>query len=123
MTQIQDYAVYMNGIKKAGPVQTILLTLGREECELGLETGAFDAVKDILPGESEIDGADARSTSRYTGIEGPGRTYRISLCSQGYLDGPSFSGATRRRHRSEPGTCDLDWLTNYPVHVCYVETA
>ena len=59
MTQIPDYAVYMNGVKKAGQVQTILLTLGREECELGLETGAFDAVKDILPRGAEIDGPDA----------------------------------------------------------------
>ena len=59
MTQIPDYAVYMNGLRKAGSVQTVLLTLGREERDFGLETGAFDAVKDILPGKSEIDGPDA----------------------------------------------------------------
>ncbi|WP_297766482.1 hypothetical protein [uncultured Muriicola sp.] len=59
MNQILDYSAYMNGVKKAGPVQTRLLTMGMEECEFGLETGAFDSVKNILPGESELDGADA----------------------------------------------------------------
>ncbi len=49
----------MKGVKRAGPVQTRLLTLGREECEFGLDNGAFDAVKNILPGESELDGPDA----------------------------------------------------------------
>ena len=62
MQQIEDYAGFMNGLKRAGPVQTVMLTLGREECELGRETGAFDAVKDILPGESELDGPDADLT-------------------------------------------------------------
>ena len=42
MEQILDYSAYMNGVKKAGPVQARLLTMGREECEFGLETGAFD---------------------------------------------------------------------------------
>jgi hypothetical protein len=59
MNQIAENAVYMNGLKKAGSVRTVMLTLGREECELGVQTGAFDAVKDILPGASELDGTDA----------------------------------------------------------------
>ena len=62
MNQIVDNAAYMNGLKKAGPVQTVMLTLGKEECELGRSTGAFDVVKDILPGESELDGPDADLT-------------------------------------------------------------
>ena len=62
MNQIAENAVYMNGLKKAGPVQTVMLTLGREECELGRETGAFDVVKNILPGESELSGPDADLT-------------------------------------------------------------
>ena len=32
--------------------------MGREECELGRKVGAFDAVKDILPTQSELDVAD-----------------------------------------------------------------
>ena len=59
MTQIAENAVYINGLKKAGPVQTVMLTLGREECQLGRDTGAFDVVKDILPAESDLDGPDA----------------------------------------------------------------
>ena len=62
MNQIADNSVYMNGLKKAGSVQTVMLTLGREECELGRETGAFDVVKDILPRESELNGPDADLT-------------------------------------------------------------
>ncbi|MCX2982110.1 hypothetical protein EYC98_14710 [Halieaceae bacterium IMCC14734] len=60
--QILDYSAYMNGLKKAGPVQARLLTIGREESEFGLETGSFDSVKDILPGQSELDGPDADLT-------------------------------------------------------------
>jgi hypothetical protein len=59
MNQIAESAVYINGLKKAGAVQTVMLTLGKEECDLGRETGAFDVVKDILPRESELDGPDA----------------------------------------------------------------
>ena len=59
MNQVADNAAYMNGLKKAGPVQTVMLTLGKEESDLGRETGAFDVVKDILPSESELDGTDA----------------------------------------------------------------
>ena len=62
MNQIVDNAAYMNGLKKAGPVQTVMLTLGKEEYELGRKTGAFDVVKDILPCESELDGSDADLT-------------------------------------------------------------
>ena len=62
MDQILDYSAYMNGVKKAGPVQARLLTMGMEECEFGSETGAFDSVKNILPGESELDGPDAELT-------------------------------------------------------------
>jgi len=32
--------------------------MGREECELGQKVGAFDAVKDILPKQSDLDAAD-----------------------------------------------------------------
>ena len=59
LSQIEDYAVYMNALREAGSVQTLLLTMGRKELELGQKVGAFDEVKDILPEESEIDGSDA----------------------------------------------------------------
>ena len=62
MDQILDYSAYMNGVKKAGPVQARLLTMGVEECEFASETGAFDSVKNILPAESELDGPDADLT-------------------------------------------------------------
>ena len=62
MEQILDYSAYMNGVKKAGPVQTRLLTMGVEEREFALATGAFDSVENILPAESELDGSDADLT-------------------------------------------------------------
>lgn len=70
MHQILDYSAYMNGVKKAGPVQTRLLTMGMEECEFGSETGAFDSVKNILPGESELDGPDADLTVATKALKG-----------------------------------------------------
>ena len=59
LTHIPDNAVYINALKKVTSVQTRLLTMGREECELGHEVRTFDTVRDILPEESEIDGSDA----------------------------------------------------------------
>ena len=56
--QIPEYAAYINAFKKVNSVQSLLLTMGREEYELGQEVGAFDVVKDILPKQSELDAAD-----------------------------------------------------------------
>ena len=57
--QIREYAEYINAFKKVGSVQTLFLTMGQEEYELGLEAGEFDAVKDILPSQSELDAAES----------------------------------------------------------------
>ena len=48
----------ISALKKVNSVQSLLLTMGREEYELGQEVGAFDVVKDILPKQSELDAAD-----------------------------------------------------------------
>lgn len=56
--QIREYAEYINAFKKVKSVQTVFLTMGEEEYELGQELGAFDVVRNILPRESELDAAD-----------------------------------------------------------------
>ncbi len=56
--QIHEYAAYINAFKKVSSVQSLFLTMGQEEYNLGQEVGAFDVVKDILPEQSEIDAAD-----------------------------------------------------------------
>ena len=56
--KIPEEATYINALKKVNSVQSLLLTMGREEYEIGQEVGAFDVVKDILPKQSELDAAD-----------------------------------------------------------------
>jgi len=56
--QIREYAEYINAFKKVGSVQTLFLTMGQEEYELGREVDEFDEVKDILPSCSELDAAE-----------------------------------------------------------------
>jgi len=60
--QIREYAKYINAFKKTNLVQSLFLTMGRDEYELGQELGAFDVVKDILPGKRELDAADEDPT-------------------------------------------------------------
>ena len=55
--KIPEEATYINALKKIDSVQSLLLTMGREEYELGQKIGAFDAVKNILPEQSELDAA------------------------------------------------------------------
>ena len=57
--QIREYAEYVNALSKVNSVQSVFLTMGQEEYELGQEVGAFDVVKDILPEQSELDAADS----------------------------------------------------------------
>jgi len=56
--QIREYAEYVNALKQVDSVQSVFLTMGQEEYELGQNVGAFDVVKDILPKQSELDAAD-----------------------------------------------------------------
>lgn len=56
--QIPEYAGYINALKKVDSVQSLLLTMGQDEYELGQGVGAFDRVKNILPKQSELDAAD-----------------------------------------------------------------
>lgn len=58
LSLIPEYVAFINAFKKVSPVQSLLLTMGREEFELGQEVGAFDVVKDILPKQPELDAAD-----------------------------------------------------------------
>lgn len=55
--QIREYAEYINAFNKVGSVQSVLLTMGQDEYQLGQKVGAFDVVKNILPQESELDAA------------------------------------------------------------------
>ena len=54
-----EYAEYINAFNRVGSVRSRFLTMGREEQKLGQKMGAFDAVEDLLPAESELDGMDA----------------------------------------------------------------
>ena len=56
--QIPEYAEYLIAFKKVASVQSLFVTMGREEYELGQRVNAFDAVKDILPTQSELDVTD-----------------------------------------------------------------
>lgn len=56
--QIREYAEYINALKRVGSVQSVFLTMGQEEYQLGQKVGAFDVVKDILPEQAELDAAD-----------------------------------------------------------------
>lgn len=56
--QIREYAEYINAFKQVGSIQTLFLTMGQEEYELGQEVGEFNEVKDILPSQSELDAAE-----------------------------------------------------------------
>ena len=49
-----EHPAAIDALKKVSSVQTRLLTMGREECELGHEVRTFDTVRDILPEESNI---------------------------------------------------------------------
>jgi|GEM_PF-2774484 len=56
--QIKEYAEYINAFRKVGAVRSVLLTMGKDELQLGEEVGVFDAVKNILPERSELDAAE-----------------------------------------------------------------
>ena len=58
---IREYAEYINALKKVDSVQSLFLTMGSDEYELGCELGEFDEVKDILPGQVELDAADSNA--------------------------------------------------------------
>lgn len=60
--QIREYAEYINAFNKVGSVRSVLLTIGEDEYELGTKVGAFDLVKNILPGESDLEHAEAASS-------------------------------------------------------------
>jgi hypothetical protein len=59
--QIEEYAEYINSFNRVGDVQTVLLTMGEDEYQLGKKVGAFDFVKNILPDASELDAAELRA--------------------------------------------------------------
>ncbi|MFT6753588.1 MAG: hypothetical protein ACJA2O_003783 [Candidatus Azotimanducaceae bacterium] len=52
--QIREYAEYIKGFKKVRSVETVFLTMGQEEFELGQQVATFDVVKDILPNTLEL---------------------------------------------------------------------
>ena len=60
--QIREYAEYIKAFKKIRSVETVFLTMGKEEFELGQEVATFDVVKDILPTTSQLDAADSQLT-------------------------------------------------------------
>ena len=60
--QIREYAEYIKAFKKIRSVETVFLTMGQEEFELGEEVATFDVVKDILPTTSQLDAADSQLT-------------------------------------------------------------
>ena len=60
--QIREYAEYIKAFKKIRSVETVFLTMGQDEFELGQEVATFDVVKDILPATSELDSADSQLT-------------------------------------------------------------
>ena len=53
--QILEYAEYIRAFKKSRSIEATLLTMGRDEYNLGCRVGVFDAVKDILPSSVELD--------------------------------------------------------------------
>ena len=57
--QIKEYAAYIAALQQVESVQSVLLTMGEDEYELGRQQDVFDEVKDILPQQSELDAADA----------------------------------------------------------------
>lgn len=56
---IDEYAEYIGALKKVSSIQSLFLTMGRDEYERGQEVGVFDVVKDILPSQSELDAANS----------------------------------------------------------------
>ena len=60
--QIREYAEYVNALKRIDSVQSVFLTMGREEFDLAHEVGAFDVVRDIVPEKSELDVAPSAAT-------------------------------------------------------------
>jgi hypothetical protein len=60
--QIKEYAEYIKAFKKIRPVETVFLTMGQEEFELGQEVATFDVVKDILPSTSLLNAAESQLT-------------------------------------------------------------
>lgn len=63
---LEEYAEYIRALKKADSIQSLYLTMGRHECERARKLGLFDAVKDILPSQTELDAAD---TDRKQAVE------------------------------------------------------
>ena len=55
---IPEYAEYLKALKKVNSVQSLFMTMGREEYDRGQRIEAFDEVTDILPSESELDVVD-----------------------------------------------------------------
>ena len=62
LSQIPEYARYIDALKKVGSVQSLLLTTDPKAYKLGQKVGVFDSVKDILPEQSAIDAADTDSS-------------------------------------------------------------
>jgi hypothetical protein len=58
--QIREYSEYIKAFKKIRSVNTVFLTMGQKEFELGQEVATFDVVKDILPTTSQLDAADSQ---------------------------------------------------------------
>ncbi len=56
--QIPEYAGYIEALSKVKPVQSLFLTMGQDEFDLGKKAGVFDEVKDVLPGKAQLDAID-----------------------------------------------------------------
>ena len=107
LSQIHEYSEYIHALKKVGSVQTLFLTMGQEEYELGQKLGVFDVVKDILPEQSEIDAVD-------TGLSGAAESLkaledRIGSCfvNRDILMDRYFRG--QMRLDLDPNTVPLIW--------------
>lgn len=60
--QIREYAEYISALKKVESVESVFLTMGQEEYDLGREVGVFDEVKDILPKLTELDSSETAAS-------------------------------------------------------------
>ena len=95
--QIEEYAEYINAFNQVGAVQTVLLTMGEEEYQLGKKVGAFDAVKNILPAAAELDAAALQATDVAQALKtleermGGRFVYRDILVDRFFRGQPSFN--------------------------------
>jgi hypothetical protein len=116
--QIPEFAEYINALKKVSSIQTLFLTMGREEYERGQEVGVFDVVKDVLPKQSELDASDKEASRIAQALSELEERIGSNFVNRDIMMDRFFTGPPRLD--VDPNKVPLIWAGSRAKHFMYL---